>query len=285
MTAAGVPFEPSALDPDYTYIRELVRERSAIVLEPSKAYLIESRLTPLARSEGVGTLQQLIIRLRGDRNGALVRKVVEAMTTNETSFFRDRHPFDALRQQIIPELRASREPTKMLNVWSAACSTGQEAYSVAMVLHEHFPDLTSSWRVRILGTDLSGQVVERARRGSFSQLEVNRGLPATLGVKYFRREGLEWFVRDALKQMTEFREMNLVEPWPSLPPMDVVFLRNVLIYFDTETKKAILKRVRQVLRPDGYLFLGGAETTLNIDESFERVPLDKVGGCYRPRRG
>jgi chemotaxis protein methyltransferase CheR len=284
MTAAGVPIEATALDPDYTYIRDLVRERSAIVLEPSKAYLIESRLTPLARSEGVGTLQQLIVRLRGDRNGALERKVVEAMTTNETSFFRDRHPFDALRQTILPEIRSNREASKVLSIWSAACSTGQEAYTIAMVIHEHFPDLVASWKVRILGTDLSGQVVERARRGAFSQLEINRGLPAALSVKYFRREGLEWLAREPLKQMTEFREMNLVEPWPSLPPMDLVFLRNVLIYFDTETKKAILKRVRSVLRPDGILFLGGAETTLNIDEAFERVPLDKVGGCYRPRR-
>jgi chemotaxis protein methyltransferase CheR len=284
LSAAGLPSEATGLDPDYTYIRDLVRERSAIVLEPSKAYLIESRLTPLARSEGVGTLQQLVTRLRRDRCGVLERKVVEAMTTNESSFFRDHHPFDALRHDILPELRDRRLGVRALNIWSAGCSTGQEPYSIAMVLREHFSDLALGWRVRILATDLARRVLDRARAGAFSQLEINRGLPAALGVKYFRREGLEWVAHDSLRQLIEFREMNLVEPWPALPAMDVIFLRNVLIYFDTETKKTILRQVRRVLRPDGYLFLGAAETTLNIDESFERVRLEKVGGCYRPRR-
>lgn len=282
MTALGLPAEGSVSEPDYTYIRELVRQRSAIVLEPSKAYLIESRLTPLARSEGMNSLQQLVSRLRGDPSGALQRKVVEAMTTNETSFFRDRHPFDALREHLLPELKRTRTATRCLNLWSAACSTGQEPYSIAILLREHFPELAESWRVRILATDLANRVLERAQAGVFSQLEINRGLPAALCVKYFRREGIEWRVHPKLRDLIEFREMNLVEPWPALPRMDVIFLRNVLIYFDTEAKKSILRRVRQALQPDGYLFLGAAETTLNLDDSFEWVRLDKVGGCYRP---
>jgi chemotaxis protein methyltransferase CheR len=284
MTVAALPVEAAGIDPDYTYIRELVRTQSAIVLEPAKAYLIESRLTPVAKSEGLTSLNQLVTRLRAERGGALQRRVVEAMTTNETSFFRDHHPFDALRHQILPDLIQSRSTTRTLNLWSAACSTGQEPYSLAMLIREHFPNLGEGWRVRVLATDLATRVLDRARRGSFTQLEINRGLPAALSIKYFRREGLEWIAHDSLRQMIDFREMNLATPWPSVAQMDVIFLRNVLIYFDTDTKKKILGNVRRILRPDGCLFLGAAETTLNLDETFERVRLDKVGGCYRARQ-
>jgi chemotaxis protein methyltransferase CheR len=283
MTAVGLPAEVSGADPDYTFIRDLVRSQSAIVLEPAKAYLIDSRLAPVARSEGLPGLRQLVTRLRGG-DGSLQRKVVEALTTNETSFFRDIHPFDALRKQLLPELIKSRTTTKMLNVWSAACSTGQEPYSLAILIRENFPQLNDGWRVRIYATDLATKVLDRARTGSFSQLEINRGLPAALAVKYFRREGLEWIANDSIRQMIEFREMNLATPWPSLSAMDVIFLRNVLIYFDTDTKREILRKVRGILRPDGCLFLGAAETTLNLDDAFERVPLEKVGGCYRARK-
>jgi chemotaxis protein methyltransferase CheR len=288
MNAVGLPAETPVVDPDHTFIRELVRARSAIVLEPGKAYLIESRLAPVARSEGLGTLRDLVIRLRAGIDEPLQRKVVEALTTNETSFFRDHHPFEALRQQILPELFRSRSATRMLNLWSAACSTGQEAYSIAIAIREylaeHAGDLGEGWRVRILATDLATRVLARARAGAFTQLEINRGLPAAFAVKYFRREGTEWIAHDSIRQMIDFREMNLAAPWPSMPPMDVVFLRNVLIYFATDTKKEILGKVRRVLRPDGVLFLGTAETTLNLDEAFERVRLDKVGGCYQARK-
>jgi chemotaxis protein methyltransferase CheR len=283
MTAATLPAEGAGSEPDYTFIRDLVRSQSAIVLEPAKAYLIDSRLGPVAKSEGLPGLRQLVTRLRGG-DGLLQRKVVEALTTNETSFFRDIHPFDALRKQVLPELVKSRTTTKLLNVWSAACSTGQEPYSLAILIRENFPALNDGWRVRILATDLATRVLDRARAGTFSQLEINRGLPAALSLKYFRREGLEWIANDSIRQMIEFREMNLATPWPSLGQMDVIFLRNVLIYFDMDTKKEILRKVRGILRPDGCLFLGAAETTLNLDDAFERVPLEKVGGCYRARK-
>lgn len=270
-----------AAETDFDYIRTLVRERSAIVLEAGKLYLVESRLTPLVRREGMTSLTELVSRLRRERFGGLHRKVVEAMTTNETSFFRDLHPFEALKSTILPDLIAKRKAARTLHIWCAACSSGQEPYSIAMLLHDSFPELTG-WTVRILATDLSSAVLERARRGAYSQMEVNRGLPATFLVKYFERGGMEWRVSEAVRRLVSFQEMNLVESWPALPPADVVFLRNVLIYFDVDTKKNVLARARRVMRPDGYLFLGGAETTLNLDESFERVQLDK-SGCYRMR--
>lgn len=266
---------------DFDYICKFIRARSAIVLEAGKEYLVESRLLPVARGEGCTSLQDLVVRLRTQPSNGLHQKVIEAMTTNETSFFRDLHPFEALRKLLVPELIAKREKERTLNLWCAASSSGQEPYTVAMLLREHFPSLTN-WTVRFLATDLSMEMVERARTGRFSQLEVNRGVPAPLLVKYFQRLGVEWQVKDELRRMVEFRQLNLIDSWPSLPEFDIIFIRNVLIYFDVPTKKAILAKVRRVLRPDGYLFLGAAETTLNIDEGFERLQFEKAG-CYRLR--
>jgi chemotaxis protein methyltransferase CheR len=202
--------------------------------------------------------------------------VVELMTTNETWFFRDLRPFEVLRSSILPELLTRRSDERRLHIWSAACSSGQEPYTMAMIISEHFPQL-ASWNVRIIATDLSTEILDRARAGRYSQLEVNRGMPAALLVKYFRKVGNEWHISDAIRRQVEFRELNLVEAWLVLPLMDLVFLRNVLIYFDVETKKSIFGRVRRLLRPDGYLMLGGAETTLNIDDAFERTAFDRAG--------
>ncbi|MGA3122825.1 MAG: protein-glutamate O-methyltransferase CheR [Polyangiaceae bacterium] len=262
------------------YVRELVYRRSAIVIEGGKEYLIESRLGPLARAEGFASIDEMVGRLRAQPANGLHSKVVEAMTTNETSFFRDLHPFDALRTEIVPKLRKARAVSRRIRIWSAACSMGQEAYTIAMVLREHFPDLMP-WDVRIIGTDLASAMVTRAQKGLFSQLEVNRGLPAPLLVKYFDRAGVQWQIKQSLRDMFDVRQMNLVDPWPSMPIFDVVFLRNVLIYFDVPTKQRVLSRVRQVLAPDGYLFLGGAETTLRVDDSFKRIQVDKAV-YYRP---
>jgi chemotaxis protein methyltransferase CheR len=197
------------------------------------------------------------------------------MTTNETSFFRDIHPFEALRKSILPELMARRAAERQVNFWCGAASTGQEPYSVLMLIAEHFPELLK-WDIKFIATDLCSEVLARSRAGCFSQLEVNRGLPASLLVKYFIREGASWRIRDDLRRRVEFREMNLVKDWLSLPPLDIVFLRNVLIYFDVETKKTILAKARRLLRPSSYLLLGGAETTFNIDEAFEREVIDKT---------
>lgn len=264
---------------DFDYVRWLVHERSGIVLEPGKEYLVESRLGPVARREGFLTLQDLVANLRSSPNG-LQYKVVEAMTTNETTFFRDARPFEVLRTVVMPELLARRAHERSLTVWSAACSSGQEPYSLAMLLREHFPALLAGWRLQLLATDLSREILARARAGRFSQIEINRGLPAHYLVKYFHKEAQEWQVNDEVRRMVDFREMNLGDPWPPLPPMDIVFLRNVLIYFDVEFKKNVLAKMRRVMKPGGYLFLGGAETTLNLDENFLGVPAERAT-CYQ----
>lgn len=270
-------------DGDFQYISTLVREQAAIVLEKGKEYLVESRLAPLARQEGFDSIGDLVARLSSRPLNDLHSKVVEAMTTNETSWFRDIHPFEALNKVIVPEFMKKREAERSLYIWCAACSSGQEPYSIAILLREHFPAL-ESWRVKIIACDFSNEMVEYARQGRYSQLEVNRGLAAPLLVKYFNRNGLEWQLKDEVRRMVEIQQMNLIEPWPPLPSMDVIFLRNVLIYFDMATKKAILERLHNLLKPDGYLFLGGAETTFHIDDSFERVQLEKTIG-YRLRGG
>lgn len=263
----------------FEYVRQLVLSRSAIVLEPGKEYLVESRLLPLAKVHGFADLDTFVDAMAGSSFNTMHRQAVEAMTTNETSFFRDHHPFEALRTRIIPELINRKAATKQLNIWCAAASTGQEPYSVAMLLREHFPVLTS-WKLTFIATDLSTQVLAKARSGRYGQLEVNRGLPAPMLVKYFTKDGTEWVVKDELRNMIDYRELNLIENWPALPTFDLVMIRNVLIYFDVPTKKKILGNIRQRLAPHGYLMLGGAETTMGIDEQFERVQIDK-GVAYR----
>jgi chemotaxis protein methyltransferase CheR len=265
---------------DFDYIRDVVRKNSAIVLEPGKEYLVESRLLPLARTAG-GTIAQLVSQMRKEPSGVLMAKVVDAMTTNETSFFRDNHPFDALRKHVLPELIKARSAERRLNFWCGASSSGQEPYTISMVLKEALAG-SPGWQTSLLATDLSAEMLERTRQGRYSQLEVNRGLPVTMLVKHFDKVGTEWQIKPDLRSMVQTRPLNLAVPFPHMGPFDVVFLRNVLIYFDTPTKKAVLERVRRVLRPGGYLFLGGAETTLTIDDAWERVVLDRAT-AYRPR--
>jgi chemotaxis protein methyltransferase CheR len=267
---------------DFDYLRALVKRRSAIALDDGKGYLVEARLGPLAGREGFGSLEALVAALRiGPVNG-LHQQVVEAMTTNETSFFRDAHPFEGLQKVVLPELIRRRAAERRLAVWCAACSTGQEPYSVALLVREHFPELVG-WDVRILGSDLSREVLERARQGRYSQAEVNRGLPARLLVKYFRKEGLDWQLADEVRRLVEFRPLNLAEAWPPLPAADLLLLRNVLIYFDGEARRDVLNKVRRVLRPGGALLLGGVENALDAD-GFERVPLERCA-YYRFQEG
>jgi chemotaxis protein methyltransferase CheR len=263
---------------DFDYIRELVRERSAIVLEPGKEYLVQTRLQPLVQAHGVADIGALVARLRlGERS--LATEVVEAMTTNETSFFRDVHPFEMLRDEVLPALIERRRAERTLRIWSAASSTGQEAYTIAMTLREMMP-LLAGWDIAILGTDLSRNVIEKAKQGRYAQIEVNRGLPAPLLLRYFERVGSAWCVKRELRDAVEFRTMNLAAPWPALARMDIVFLRNVLIYFDNDTKRDVLANVRKTVAPDGYLFLGAAESTLPYDRAFERVHSGRTN-CYR----
>ena len=283
MDSTGIPATAEALSPaGYAYLQRLLLAKTGIVLEPAKEYLVEARLHALMQSEGFATVSALLEALEMDeRKGALHRRAIEAMLNGETSFFRDHYPFETLRTTIIPELMGIRSGSKSLNVWCAAVSSGQEAYSVAMLLLEHFPTLRD-WSVRILATDVSEVVLEKARSGTYRQIEVNRGLPAPYLVKYFERSGEEWRVKERVRSMVEFSHMNLIEPWPSFPRPDVILLRNVLLYFSSEARKSIMQNVVKTLRPDGYLFLGGGETMLALDRTFESVRIGKVI-CYRIR--
>jgi chemotaxis protein methyltransferase CheR len=253
---------------NYKYLQHEIYRQSGIVLDDDKHYLLESRLMPVARSASISNLDELCVRLRSGMDTALAQKVIEALTTNETLFFRDIAPFDALRQRLVPELLAKRQ--SKLTIWSAAASSGQEAYSIAMLLKELGTD---GRPVDILGTDLSEQILDRAREAKYVQFEVNRGLPAPYLVKYFKREGLDWQLKDEIRSMVRFRRFDLRQPMASLGKFDIVFCRNVLIYFDVETKIKILNQILTVLNVGGYLLLGGAETTLNLHGSFERIPI------------
>ncbi len=272
----------AALDPrSFSFITNLVRDKSAIIVESGKAYLVESRLTPVARELGLQNISELVSELQKPGSQKLTQRVVEAMTTNETSFFRDIHPFTALKEKILPDLIQRRSKVKSLSIWSNACSSGQEPYTIAMLLAEHFP-LLKDWKVRIISSDLSSQILDRARLGVFNQTEINRGLPMSFLLKYFTKNANQWKIRDDIRKMVEFRELNLVEPFPTLlPAMDIVFLRNVLIYFSPETKSEILKKVHKVMHKDSYLFLGGSETTMNLNVSFDREQFGPAV-AYRP---
>lgn len=265
----------SLSDESFNFVRDLIHQQAALVLEPHKAYLVLSRLASLARSEGAPSVDAFLKKLRGQRVGLLHGKIVEAMTTNETLFFRDPPAFDALRLQIIPQLIKQRSTQKSLNIWSAASSTGQEPYSLALMFREFFPEL-SSWDIRIFATDVSNEVLEVAKKGQFSQIEVNRGLPATLLVKYFRKVGTRWLIRDDIRQMVTFAPCNLAGEWPSMLRFDLILLRNVLIYFNLATKRSIIARAYRGLKRDGVLLLGNGETMINIDAGFERMTYNKA---------
>jgi len=267
-------------DADVDFVRTVVHAAAAIVIEPSKRYLIESRLGPLARLDGM-TIPELIAAARRDPLGRHHRDIVEAMTTNETSWYRDVHPFDALRTHVLPRLVERRRNERALTIWSAACSTGQEPYSIAMLIRDEFPEL-ANWNVRIVATDLSRAAVARAEQGVYSQLEVNRGLPARQLATHFTRDGACWTISPVIRSMVRFGVANLIGPWPSMPPADVVMLRNVMIYFDVATKRRLLDRLHGAMRPDGYLFLGNAETTMNLDDRYQRVEPSRAG-CYQLR--
>jgi chemotaxis protein methyltransferase CheR len=264
---------------EFDFIRVLLRKRSAIGLESGKEYLVESRLNGLAKREGLVSLHDLMQRLRTDSSGYFERKVVEAMVTTETTFFRDVRSFEILRTAVLPDLITRRAADRSLYLWCAASAGGQEPYSVAMMLREHFPTLRN-WTVHFIASDISNEMLMRAREGIYNQHEVNRGLPAQLLVKYFQKIGQDWQISLEIRRMVEFREINLSTAWMPLPPMDIIFMRNVLIYFDLEMRKQVLEKAMHVLRPDGYLFLGGSESTIDFTQAFEHVDHE-VAGCFR----
>jgi chemotaxis protein methyltransferase CheR len=271
--AAGVSF---MTDQDFDIVRRLLKEHSAIDLAPTKKYLVETRLTPLMWERNLNSISELLAQLHSLPDNGLHRQIIEALVITESSFFRDHHPFEGLRKVVIPDLIQRRRDERRLDIWCAASAHGQEPYSMALLIREHFPQL-AGWKIGLLASDLSREALARAREGRYNQIEVNRGLPASLLVRFFEQHGTDWQLQQAVRNMVDFREINLARPWPTLPRMDLVLIRNVMIYFDVETKKAILGRLARLLRPDGYLLLGGAETTINLDDSFRRVEPLKSG--------
>jgi chemotaxis protein methyltransferase CheR len=264
--------------PDYEYLRKLLRDQSGLDLSTDKQYLIESRLLPLARKAGLPGISDLVQKMKGGSN-ALITQVVEAMTTNETFFFRDKVPFDHFRDTIMPEMLKLRAARKSLRIWCAAGSTGQEPYSLAMCLKEMSAAL-SGWRVEILATDLSQEVLEKSRTGIYSQFEVQRGLPIQMLVKYFKQIGELWQINPDIRAMVAHRQLNLLHDFGQLGSFDVIFCRNVLIYFDQETKANIFGRLARSMEPDGFLVLGAAETVVGLTEAFK--PIGDRRGLYRP---
>ncbi|MGN6461907.1 MAG: CheR family methyltransferase [Pseudolabrys sp.] len=264
---------------DYEFLRGLLRERSGLALSNDKQYLIESRLAPLMRKHAIADLSELVRRLKEPRADLLIVAVVEAMTTNETFFFRDKVPFDHFRDVIMPTLLKARAGRKRIRIWCAACAAGQEPYSLAMSLREMGAQL-AGWQIEILATDLSGEVLDKAKAGIYSQFEAQRGLPIQMLVKYFRQVGDRWQIVPELREMVRFRPINLLHDFTSLGPFDVVFCRNVLIYFDAPTKSETLARLGRAVAPDGYLLLGAAETVVGLTDQFKPVPEKR--GLYAP---
>lgn len=266
------------MTPDqFDFIAKILKDRSGLALTGDKMYLLESRLTPIARKHGLEDLGALVNEVQTKKSEPMTREITEAMTTNESFFFRDGRPFDMFREYVLPQLLESRSNRKTLRIWSAACSSGQEPYSLAMILKEEAAKL-QDWRIEIIATDLSGDILEKAKVGIYSQFEVQRGLPIQLLMKYFEQNNEMWQIDSAIRAMVKYQEINLLEDLASLGKFDVVFCRNVLIYFDQPTKTKVLDAISRQMPKDGYLFMGAAETVLGVSETFKPVPSQR--GLY-----
>jgi chemotaxis protein methyltransferase CheR len=263
---------------DFDLLCGLIKERSGLVLTPDKLYLLESRLTPVGRKHGIEGLTELVAHLRTRTDDTVLTDVVEAMTTNESFFFRDSHMFDTFRDEALPALIAARQSTKRLRIWCAAASSGQEPYSIAMILKQMEAQL-AGWNIEILGTDLSLEILERAKSGIYTQFEVQRGVPTNFLLTYFERVDEQWQIVEPIRKMVQYRPFNLLDNLTVLGKFDVVFCRNVLIYFDDQTKGRILDTIATMLAPDGVLLLGGAESVLGLSKAFEGTPGQR--GFYR----
>jgi len=266
-------------DNDFEFIRKLLKQRSGLMLSAEKQYLVESRLMPVAQRRGLPDLFELVRRLRAGNDETLTTEVVEAMTTNETFFFRDRVPFEHFRSVILPALMAARDRQKRIRIWCAAASSGQEPYSLAMTIKE-MGAVLDGFRIEILATDISNEVLQKATAGVYSQFEVQRGLPIQLLLKYFTQVGEAWQIAPQIRAMVQFRPLNLLTDFSRLGTFDLIICRNVLIYFDQPTKTDVLDRLARVMAPGGYLILGAAETTIGLTHAFKSLP-DKRG-LYAP---
>ncbi len=267
---------------DFNLVAKILKDRSGLVLGSDKAYLLESRLNPVARKYDLAGVDDLVAMIRAGGNEKLLVDITEAMTTNESFFFRDQKPFDQFRDLVLPYMLDHRSQAKTLRIWCAACSSGQEPYSLAMLLKEQAAGL-AGWTIEILATDLSLEILSKAKEGVYSQFEVQRGLPVGLLVKYFKQDGERWQISDEIRSMVSFKPHNLLHQPQGLQQVDVVFCRNVLIYFDPETKTTTLDSISSVMAEDGFLFLGGAETVLGVSERFQLIPGQR--GVYGPTGG
>jgi len=265
---------------DYEYLRKLLKDRSGLMLSADKQYLVESRLAPVTRKHGLTSLGELVAKIKAG-NEELTVDVVEAMTTNESFFFRDKIPFEHFRDAIMPHLMTARARERRIRIWCAAASTGQEPYSLAMMVKE-MKDKLGGWRVEILGTDISVDVLEKAKAGVYSQFEVQRGLPIQMLVKYFTQAGDTWQIAPDIRAMVQYRQHNLLAEFAGFGRFDVVFCRNVLIYFDQETKSSVLNRIARQLDPDSYLVLGAAETVVGLSDALKPIPEKR--GLYAPNK-
>ncbi|MBZ5526582.1 MAG: protein-glutamate O-methyltransferase CheR [Acidobacteriia bacterium] len=266
---------------DFDYIRELLKEHSGVALEDGKEYLLEVRLSPLYAEMKVETIAEMVELLRRDQNAAMRERVLNSLLTNETYFFRDIHPFEVLRTEVLPELFAARAAKGHLRIWSGACSTGQEPYSIAMIVNdllEKFPGFT----VEIVATDIADENLERARAGKYCQAEVNRGLPAPMLIRHFTKKADIWEVNESIRRMVAFRKLNLFGSWSGIDRADLILLRNVLIYFEQDAKKKIIARMRRHVAEDGAFLLGASETVLGLSEEFHIVHSGKAS-LYRPK--
>jgi chemotaxis protein methyltransferase CheR len=264
---------------EFDFLCKLLKERSGLVLTRDKAYLLESRLLPVARKADLKSVDELVGAVRMRPNSDLARDVIEAMTTNESFFFRDIKPFDQFKNFVLPELMKARAARRSIRIWSAACSSGQEPYTLAMLLAESQAKL-AGWTIDILATDLSTEILDKAQAGLYSQFEVQRGLPIQFLMKYFKQQGERWQIDAGIRSRVRFRVFNLLDEPTSLGGFDVIYCRNVLIYFDQPTKTVVLDRLARILAPDGYLFLGGAETVLGISDKFQASAENR--GIYCP---
>jgi chemotaxis protein methyltransferase CheR len=262
---------------DFDFVAQFLKKKSGLVIGPDKQYLLDSRLSPVARKHALTGVDAVVAKLRAGGDEALAKSVIEAMTTNESFFFRDKTPFEQFEKVMLPAILKSRAAAKRLRIWCAAASSGQEPYSLAMILREKAA-LLKDWKIEILGTDLSTEILAKAREAVYSQFEVQRGLPIQMLVKYFKKEGDLWRVNEDIRGMVQYKTNNLLEPFTGMGPFDIVFCRNVLIYFDTPTKASVLERTAQIMAPDGFLVLGAAETVLGVTNVFS--PVEGARGVY-----
>jgi chemotaxis protein methyltransferase CheR len=264
---------------DFDYFADFLKTKAGIVISADKAYLVENRLAPLARENGLADANDVLAKLRMNPSSKLAADAIDAMTTNETLFFRDQRPFDLLRDSVLPEVMARNAASKRIRIWCAACSSGQEPYSISMLFSE-LGAKVDGWRLEIVATDISKVILERARTARYSQFEIQRGLPITMLVKYFEQDAEHWMLKRPIRDRVQFREFNLLDSPRGLGQFDVVFCRNVLIYFEHETKQGILERIAGVMPAQGYLYLGGAETVLGVSDAFTSAP--GMRGVYQP---